>query len=178
MEQNLLINRNLSKKLLAILSLFMKMRIQKYQKIVSYDIMKQVIIDEKDEDSEEFSVKKNDIILLVVLLLIAGGSFLAYWLMSGEVGENGKIVISIEGETFGSYSLNKNQTISIPGRLGDNVLSIKDGYAKMESAECPDQVCVNHTAIHNKNDMIICLPNEIIVEVTEGEESKTDAIVQ
>ena len=48
----------------------------------------------------------------------------------------------------------------------------------MESAGCPDQVCVNHTAIHNKNEMIICLPNEIIVEVTEGEQSKTDAIAQ
>ncbi len=123
-------------------------------------------------------MKKKDIILLVVLLVIAGGSFLAYWLISGEVGENGEVVISIEGETYGTYSLNKNQTITIPGRLGDNVLTIKDGYAKMESAECPDQVCVNHPAIHNKKEMIICLPNEIIVEVSDGEESKTDAIVR
>jgi hypothetical protein len=123
-------------------------------------------------------VKKKDIILLLVLLAIVGASFLAYWWMSGEVGENGKVVVSMEGETFGTYSLYKNQTIVIPGRLGDNVLKIEDGYAKMESAGCPDQVCVNHTAIHNKNEMIICLPNEIIVEVTEGEQSKTDAIAQ
>lgn len=123
-------------------------------------------------------MKKKDIILLLVLLAIAGVSFLAYWLMSGEVGKNGKVTVSMEGRIFGTYSLYKNQTVTIPGRLGDNILEIKDGYAKMKSAECPDQVCVNHTAIHNKNEMIICLPNEIIVEISEGEESKTDAIAQ
>jgi len=123
-------------------------------------------------------LKKKDIILLVVLLVIAGGSLLAYWLMSGEVSENGKVVVEVEGKTYGTYSLYKNQTVIIPGRHGDSVLKIEDGYAKMESAGCPDQICVNHLEIHNKNDMIICLPNEIIVEVTEGEQAKTDAIVQ
>ena len=110
--------------------------------------------------------------------MIAGGSFFAYKLFSGEVGENGKVEISIEGKVLGTYSLYKDQMVTIPGRLGDSTLKIKDGYATMENAGCPDQICVHHMPIHNKNDMIICLPNEIIVEVIEGEERNTDAVVQ
>jgi hypothetical protein len=89
-----------------------------------------------------------------------------------------EIVVKVHDQEFGRYSINTDQTIEIPADVGTNVLVIKDGKAKMISADCPDQICVNHNAIFYNHDQIVCLPNEIIVEVVGGVESETDAIAK
>jgi hypothetical protein len=44
----------------------------------------------------------------------------------------------------------------------------------MEGASCPDQICVKHKAIYKNGETIICLPNEVFVEVESSEEKDVD----
>ena len=55
--------------------------------------------------------------------------------------------------------------IEIPGKIGRCVLVIEDGKAYMEEADCPNQICVHHSAISHKGETIVCLPNRIVIEV-------------
>ena len=48
----------------------------------------------------------------------------------------------------------------------------------MEWADCPDQICVNHRAVSREGESIICLPNQVVISVTDGEEAELDGIVQ
>ena len=48
----------------------------------------------------------------------------------------------------------------------------------MEKADCPDQVCVRHSAISRNGESIICLPHEVVVSIEDGESSGADAVVQ
>ena len=68
-------------------------------------------------------------ILVLALVLWAGISFF-------YKGQYGSITITVDGEEYGTYSLGKDQTISINDT---NVCEIKDGKAHMISATCPDQ---------------------------------------
>lgn len=116
-------------------------------------------------------MKRNDGILLAVILLIA--AVLAGYQFLRPVSDGAKVEITVDGELFGTYSLKKDQTVSI----GDtNQLEIKDGEAKMSWADCPDQLCVNQKAISKNGESIICLPNEIVISVIDGEESEIDAV--
>ena len=45
----------------------------------------------------------------------------------------------------------------------------------MLHAGCPDQICVYHSAISQAYDMIVCIPNQIIVSIEGGEEPATDS---
>ena len=123
-------------------------------------------------------MKKKDFILLASILVLAIGGLLAYRWLTPSVEEKGEVVISVKGKEIGRYLLYQDQEIEIPADYGTSILDIKDGNAKMRHAGCPDQVCVLHPSIHYHGDMIICLPNQIIVEVVGGEDSKLDSIAQ
>ena len=116
-------------------------------------------------------MKKNDWILVASILVIAGIGFLIY--MSFGTQTAGLVKVTVDGEVFGTYSLEKEQEIEINDF---NCLIIKDGYADMAEADCPDQICVEHKPISKNKETIVCLPNKVIVEIVGGEDAELDAV--
>lgn len=116
-------------------------------------------------------MKKNDWILVAVILVVAGIGFFIY----GNLGRQtaGIVKVTIDGELFGTYSLEKEQEIKINDT---NHLIIKDGQADMIEADCPDQICVEHISISKNKETIVCLPNKVIVEIVGGEDAEIDAV--
>jgi hypothetical protein len=55
-------------------------------------------------------------------------------------------------------------------------LIIKDGYADIVEASCPDALCVHQKSIHNNGEKMICLPNKVLVEVISENKSSVDAV--
>ncbi len=45
---------------------------------------------------------------------------------------------------------------------------------RMQSANCPDQVCVNQGWISDATVPVVCLPHQVVIEITGGE-SHADA---
>ena len=114
-------------------------------------------------------MKKNDWILAAGIIL-AAALILVFQLVRDDGGQN-EVAVTVDGEEFGSYSLAEDLD-------GTNRLVIEDGTARMEWADCPDQVCVNHRAVSRNGESIICLPNEVVVSVRGGEEAELDGVVQ
>lgn len=122
---------------------------------------------------------KNDILFLSILsalLLIFLVVF--FWLTTGETGS--MVEITVDGELFGTYSLEKEQTIDITDQKGavTNVLQISKGQASMREADCPDHLCIKQRAISKNNENIVCLPNKIVVTVKNNTTSDIDVIVK
>lgn len=121
----------------------------------------------------KIGLQKKDIILMVLVVAIAGGFYFVHaW---GSKADNGQVTVTVDGEIQGTYPLNRDQTVEI--NQGTNILEIKDGEANMTDADCPDKLCVHQRAISKYHESIICLPNKVVVEVTEGGDSEFDAIV-
>lgn len=116
-------------------------------------------------------MKKNDIILGIIILLVAGTGLLYYMNLGDQ--EAAKITITVDNKLFGTYSLDEEQEIPINNT---NYLIIKDHKADMIDANCPDKNCVNQKAISKNKETIICLPNEVVVEVVGGKEAGLDAV--
>ena len=116
-------------------------------------------------------MKKNDWILIVVILILAGIGFLIYLNFGNKSA--GLVKVTVDGELFGTYSLKKEQDIEINDT---NHLIIKDGQADMIEADCPDRICVEHKTISKNKEMIVCLPNKVIVEIVGGEDVEMDAV--
>ena len=116
-------------------------------------------------------MKKNDWILVAVILVLAGIGFFIYTSFGRQTA--GIVKVTVDGELFGTYSLEKEQEIKINNT---NHLIIKDGQADMTEANCPDQICVDHISISKNKETIICLPNKVIVEIVGGEDAGLDAV--
>ena len=80
----------------------------------------------------------------------------------------------IQGKT-GSWVYPVNQTvqIDIPGPLGNTIVGLKEGKAKVVSSPCANQSCVSSPLIQCKGQWIACLPNAVFVRV-EAANGKTD----
>ncbi len=104
------------------------------------------------------SFKKADILLIAALILLAVFAFAFPFLNSASGSE---AVIRLNNEEIHRLNLNENTQID----LGTNLIKIEKGEVFVESATCPDKVCVHHSPIKNKGDAIICVPNGVVVEV-------------
>lgn len=112
---------------------------------------------------------KNDIIFIVALLLvlaIVGGCLLLFR------KEGNTVKITVDGQTFGTYSLEKNQTIEIKTEKGYNLVVIENGTVRVEEASCPDGVCSSHRPIRFSGASIICLPNKVVVSIENKENDR------
>jgi len=107
-------------------------------------------------------IKKKEIIIIAVMILI---SVAAVFIMRSSMGGS-KILVTLDGQTYGEYSLRKNQEIEIVTDYGRNLLIIEDGKADMTEATCPDKICVDMNPISDESPgLIVCLPNKIVVEL-------------
>ncbi len=112
-------------------------------------------------------IKKADIVLFIILVAIGIGlSVASFMLQSG----GSKVVIAVDGKVYGTYSLNKEQTIEIEQNGHYNRVEIKDGHVQMMESSCDNQVCVMQGPISTHYIPIVCLPNKVVVEVLDDEE--------
>ena len=111
------------------------------------------------------------------LLLVAaiGAVYLFFFRATGN-----SVKVTIDGELYGSYSLSENITKDIyTGKDNTNLnrLIIKDGKAYIESASCPDGICVGHRPIFRDGESIVCLPNRVVVTITTNDDDNDLDIV-
>ena len=117
-------------------------------------------------------MKKNDVILGGGILVIALVLFLVMHLTRNEAGN--QIQITVDGEVYGTYSLEKNQVIEVKENDFYNRIRIQDGAAYMEEADCPDGYCEEQGKISGRTQTIVCLPHKLVVEVLDADGLEND----
>ena len=125
-------------------------------------------------------MKKFGVNDIKVLLILAGLGVVflgVYFLYPRE--QASLVMISVDGETVGTYDLNVNQTIPIFVKGQEtNVLEISRGQAFMKEADCPDHLCMKQGEISHKGETIVCLPNRVVIEVESNQDSGFDSVAQ
>ena len=72
-------------------------------------------------------------------------------------------VIYKDGEEIARVDLSRvTESYTIP--LDGNVILVEPGSIRMQSADCPDQICVHQGALHDAG-RIVCLPNRVLIEM-------------
>ena len=118
---------------------------------------------------------KNDWILLCVLAVIGIGM----WAYSTFIEKPAatKAVVTVDGKEYGTYNLNKDQTIEIKQKTTvTNVLVIADGEIFMQDATCPDKLCEKQGRKSRDKETIVCLPNKVVVTVVSDETTGIDSV--
>jgi hypothetical protein len=114
-----------------------------------------------------------------VALAVLIAALILYWFF-GRAKPVGAAYVNIyvgnSGEPYQRAPLDEDETIRVDqgdGRV--NVIEIKDGGVKMAYSTCKNQDCVHEGVVTDESrkrralgDWIICLPNGVAVELTEG----------
>lgn len=113
---------------------------------------------------------KRDALLIFALLLCAA----AMWFAMRPDKPGAYAVVTVQGKEYARYSLAEDRSVTI-GEDAYNVLTIADGKAFISDANCGDHTCIHTGSISLQGEQIICLPHEVIVEITGGTDSELDA---
>jgi hypothetical protein len=57
------------------------------------------------------------------------------------------------------------ELVRVPGPLGDTVVELRDGKARVVSSPCGNKLCVSAGTIHAHGQWIACFPNQVLVSV-------------
>ncbi|MBQ8846674.1 MAG: NusG domain II-containing protein [Lachnospiraceae bacterium] len=120
---------------------------------------------------------RNDVIFIAALLVVVSLCGLCFYLFRGE---GDKVVVTVDGTEYGTYSLAEDVRVEIRTGAEDeelNVLVIKDGQAYVENATCPDGICAGHKPISREGESIVCLPHKVVITVYTTEEKDAPDIV-
>lgn len=121
-------------------------------------------------------MKKLDFVIIAVLLVAAGGLYFSGLLRPG--GEGTFAVVYVDGAETKRYDLSVDTTDTVTGVNGTNEIKVEDGKISVISADCRDQICVNHVPINRENESIVCLPHKVVIEIENGEDNSIDGVVQ
>lgn len=119
---------------------------------------------------------RNDVIFIAVLLLMVSLIGAVFFFLRGE-GDT--VTVSVDGKHYGTYPLHTDLTLSIrTGEDGEeeNLLVIRDGTARVESATCPDGICAAHKPISREGESIVCLPHRVVITVQTSDGEEPDII--
>ncbi len=128
------------------------------------------------------SLRKADFLLFFFFLAVAALIALVPLLRSS--GDEQTVRIISGGEVVGMYPLNKDIEIEVSRDGHLNIVSIEGNKVVMKYSDCRNQVCVHTGEISQAGEMIVCLPNYVIVEIIGkkeggGEDDNTvDVIVK
>lgn len=115
---------------------------------------------------------KGDKILIVFIIIISLGSL--GFIRNNATGYNDKYIsIQVNGKEYKKIIFDKSvigKTIPIETQFGYNLVEIGDGNVRVIEASCPDELDVKQGYISSPGEIIVCLPNRLIIEIKGSSE--------
>ena len=106
---------------------------------------------------------------LVILFAAVCAVSAAAAAVTGAVRSGGTTAkIYVDGKLYKSIDLTgvrESYTVDIDSESGHNTILVEHGKISMQSADCPDKLCVKQGAIKDGKMPIVCLPHKISVSV-------------
>jgi len=113
-----------------------------------------------------------DWIVIFFAVILLPSLYVSFW----STTSGAQVVrISHRNDTPVEKSLATDQQIEITGDLGISKLEIRNGKIHFIDSPCRGKVCIHSGWIQSSGQILVCLPNGIMVELFGGER-KYDAI--
>jgi hypothetical protein len=103
------------------------------------------------------------LVFFTVAAVSAGSAVLVY---GGGPADTDRLLISVSGpDGDWLYPVNAVGTVRVAGPLGDTVVEIGGGRARIVSSPCRNQLCVAAPPVYRHGQWIACLPNQVMARV-------------
>lgn len=106
------------------------------------------------------------IALFVLLASIVGLLTVAYFRFVTPRGE--RALIEVDNKPVQTIILTpdgEKRTLSIQGVRGESLVGVEGSGIHMIDSACPDKTCVHIGVISRPGELIVCLPNRVVIRV-------------
>ena len=107
-------------------------------------------------------IKPGDWLVILLSTLVVGLSFPLFW--QGGLAE--RAVVRQNGQIFADLDLRAKRQLEVPGPLGQTLIAIEPGRARVVSDPGPRQYCVRQGWLMRPGEIAICAPNRVSLQIT------------
>ena len=119
-------------------------------------------------------VKPLDIVIIIFAMALTGFSAWSAYLKPRNTAQ---VLIEGHGRKW-VFPLDAEETIAVPGPMGNTIVKIHDNHAWVESSPCDNQICVAAGHLRRHGEFAACLPNAVLVMIKGRDDAKKpDGIV-
>lgn len=86
------------------------------------------------------------------------------------------VVVEVDGELVGNFSLEEDRFIPVDGKLGTTRVEIVGNRVRVLDSPCPLKLCVKSGTISKSGEALVCLPNGVVIRIEGGEKPPVDAV--
>ena len=119
-------------------------------------------------------------LILILAVLVGAGLIAGAFALARKPGAY--VRVERNGKMIALYPLDEDRREVFPDedgsglnsgeRAAGNVLVIENGAVHMESASCPDKLCVKQGTKSQVGETIVCLPHRLVATVISAEEAE------
>jgi len=116
---------------------------------------------------------------LSILLIVALSVGAILW-MGRDSGHHARkatsAIIFEDGRPITELNLLQNKIVTLPSKQLE--IEVNEGRVRVARSNCPKQVCVRSGWIKESGEIIVCVPNKILIEVRSSDRPLLDAVVR
>ena len=118
-------------------------------------------------------MNKNDLKLILVVLFITLSIFGLLYLFKNKNGKNALVYYEDELIMTIDLSLKEEKEYKVMGYNGEMIIKTMNNKIKVEEENSPLHLCSKQGWIENSYEVIVCLPNKIIIKIEDKDEIDT-----
>lgn len=99
-------------------------------------------------------------VFLLGLLLVSSLFIFRFQSPAGQT-----LVVRAKGQIVAELPLHIPRTLNIAGSMGDSVIEVASGKARVANDPGPRQLCVKQGWINRAGDALLCLANQVSLEI-------------
>ncbi len=128
------------------------------------------------ESSDFYRITAFDVVLIVLILSFSTGAILFTRLgLNWQLPKIPEASVYHEGKLLKHLKLDKDQEIILLD--GKMLIEVKEGRIRAKKSDCPRKICVNTGWIKTPGQIIVCVPNKILIEIKRATSPFLDAVV-
>jgi hypothetical protein len=107
-------------------------------------------------------IKPGDWLVIFLAAILVGLSFPLFW----QGGLADRAIIRQNGQVFVELDLRAKRQLEVAGPLGNTLIAIEPGRARVLADPGPRQYCVRQGWLMRPGEIAICAPNRVSLQIT------------
>jgi len=112
------------------------------------------------------------------VIVLLGAAVIALALPKAAGGRPSRAEVLVAGKVKASLELARDSVSDIVGPLGVTRVEVRGGRVRVLSSPCPRQACRHGGWIGAAGEMLVCLPNEIVIRLPGERAGAADAVTR
>jgi hypothetical protein len=120
-------------------------------------------------------VTEGDAVLAAGMLILAA---VLFFTAGRDYGARRHVVVEVSGARVLELPLDSDVTRTVRGPRGETVVCVEGSRVCIIESACPNHYCIRMGSISHTGEIIVCVPNQVLVTIRGGREQSFDGVTQ